>query len=176
MFQKREISLTKLDGRKGEGFGYRGVWEDWSEVLWSSVVPSSRDRQRNSSFKTCESLEFVRKNLQPMAIDRIHNEFLLCYDTTGIRLCIEFALYLQQERPSITERLHAIWTFEFLFDEGRRIETKKLSRTRTCALQTRCTDDTYDGFKHCSLSVSQSNDYASSRAQKGFISNMIALP
>ena len=34
-----------------------------------------------------ESLEFVRKkeNLRPMAIYRIHNDFLLCYDGMSLR-------------------------------------------------------------------------------------------
>ena len=63
-----------------------------------------------------ESLEFVRKreNLRPMAIYRIHNDFLLCYDGTPFFFPVAWALtnrrsrirvLCEQERTSVTEEL-----------------------------------------------------------------------
>ncbi|KAF8159549.1 CNH domain-containing protein [Crassisporium funariophilum] len=84
-----------------------------------------------------ESLEFVRKreNLRPMAIYRIHNEFLLCYD--------EFAFYVnkngRRSRPNFMVHwegmptgfaLHEpyVLAFEPSFVEIRHIETGLMSQ------------------------------------------------
>lgn len=63
-----------------------------------------------------ESLEFVRKreNLRPMAIYRIHNEFLLCYDgailfpyfETESDLASRVCLLRQQEWQTIPKGIH----------------------------------------------------------------------
>ncbi|KAH0582817.1 hypothetical protein H2248_010725 [Termitomyces sp. 'cryptogamus'] len=84
-----------------------------------------------------ESLEFVRKreNLRPMAIYRIHNEFLLCYD--------EFAFYVNKNGRQSRKDFMVHWegnptgfalhepyvlAFEPSFVEVRHIETGYLSQ------------------------------------------------
>jgi len=84
-----------------------------------------------------ESLEFVRKreNLRPMAIYRIHNEFLLCYD--------EFAFYVNKNGRKSRKEFMVHWegtptgfalhepyvlAFEPSFVEIRHIETGLMSQ------------------------------------------------
>ncbi|KAG6897818.1 hypothetical protein C0992_010622 [Termitomyces sp. T32_za158] len=84
-----------------------------------------------------ENLEFVRKreNLRPMAIYRIHNEFLLCYD--------EFAFYVNKNGRQSRREFMVHWegnptgfalhepyvlAFEPSFVEVRHIETGQLSQ------------------------------------------------
>ncbi|KAG5351137.1 hypothetical protein C0989_007763 [Termitomyces sp. Mn162] len=101
-----------------------------------------------------ESLEFVRKreNLRPMAIYRIHNEFLLCYDGSSVispallilkMTSLEFAFYVNKNGRQSRKDFMVHWegnptgfalhepyvlAFEPSFVEVRHIETGYLSQ------------------------------------------------
>ena len=68
-----------------------------------------------------ESLDFVRRRestLKPMAIYRIENEFLLCYDgamrsflsTDDVKLkkCLRIRILRQQDRVAVTSGVHGL--------------------------------------------------------------------
>ncbi|KAF9006046.1 RhoGEF Rgf2 [Cyathus striatus] len=84
-----------------------------------------------------ESLEFVRRkeNLRPMAIYRIQNEFLLCYDEfafyvnkTGKRSRKEFMVYWEGTPTGFALHEPYVLAFEPSFVEVRHIETGLLSQ------------------------------------------------
>ncbi|KAG6869198.1 hypothetical protein C0993_009061 [Termitomyces sp. T159_Od127] len=78
-----------------------------------------------------ENLEFVRKreNLRPMAIYRIHNEFLLCYD--------EFAFYVNKNGRQSRKDFMVHWEGNPTgFGEGRFLLTSCV-RALTCAFGAR---------------------------------------
>jgi len=84
-----------------------------------------------------ESLEFVRRreNLRPMAIYRIHNEFLLCYDEfafyvnkNGRRSRKEFMVHWEGTPTGFALHEPYVLAFEPSFVEVRHIETGLLSQ------------------------------------------------
>ncbi|RDB23306.1 Rho1 guanine nucleotide exchange factor 1 [Hypsizygus marmoreus] len=84
-----------------------------------------------------ESLEFVRKreNLRPMAIYRIHNEFLLCYDEfafyvnkNGRRSRKEFMVHWEGTPTGFALHEPYVLAFEAAFVEIRHIETGLMSQ------------------------------------------------
>lgn len=86
---------------------------------------------------TDESLEFVRKRdtVRPMAIYRIHNEFLLCYDEfafyvnkTGRRSRKDFCVFWEGNPTGFALHEPFVLAFEPSFVEIRHIETGQLSQ------------------------------------------------
>lgn len=84
-----------------------------------------------------ESLEFVRKreNLRPMAIYRIDNEFLLCYDDfafyvnkNGWRSRPEFIVHWEGSPTGFALHFPYVLAFETTFVEVRHVETGLLSQ------------------------------------------------
>ncbi|KAI0079401.1 CNH-domain-containing protein [Panus rudis PR-1116 ss-1] len=84
-----------------------------------------------------QSLEFVRKkeNLRPLAIYRIDNEFLLCYDEfafyvnkTGWRSRRDFIVYWEGSPTAFALHYPYVLAFEPTFVEIRHVETGEMSQ------------------------------------------------